>query len=236
MKKLFIALSLSLLVAQSGHAAGGAIDVPKGEWSFVGPKAHWDTMEILRGYEVATQVCLACHGFKYFSHRNLTEIGLTEEQTKALAAKMDMDVNAKLLSGLTEEDGKDAYGLVVPDLSVMAKARPNGVDYLKALLLGYEDAPEGFDVGNGHYNKYFPGHIIAMPNPLSDDIITYMDGTPATVEQMAHDVSAFIAFTSEPELVKRQNLGIYVLIYLLIFTALTYALKNAIWRDIKKKS
>lgn len=236
MKKILTALTLSVLAATAAQASEGHIELKKSDWSFTGPRAHWDTMQILRGYEVATQVCISCHSFKYFSHRNLTTAGFTEDQAKALAGKMDMDVNQKLLSGLTAEDSKETYGLVVPDLSVMAKARHGGPDYIYSILTGYEEAPAGVDVGNGNYNKYFPGHVIAMPAPLSDGQVTYSDGTEATLEQMAHDVATFIAFISEPERVERQQMGVYVLIYLVIFTALAYVLKCAIWRDIKKKS
>jgi ubiquinol-cytochrome c reductase cytochrome c1 subunit len=237
MKHLLIAVAALGFVASTAHAAGGYPPVPKNEWSFQGIRGKWDPVEILRGYEVATQVCLSCHSFKYFSHRNLIGAGLTEEQAKTLAAKLDMDLNQKLMSGLSDEDAKETYGGPVPDLSVMTKARPGGVDYVKALLLGYTDAPEGMDVGNGYYNKYFPGYIIAMPNPMSEGQVTYTDSdTQATMEQMAHDVAAFIAFVSEPELIDRKRLGVYVLLYLIIFTALAYALKNAIWRDIKTKA
>lgn len=236
MKKLFSIFTISLLVASSAFAAGGGIALPEQPWGFKEVKAHWEKDKIYRGYQVATQVCLSCHGFKYIKHRDLKKVGFTEAEVKKLAEEMDMSVDDALMSGLSEEDAIAAYAKALPDLSVMNKARPGGADYTYALLTGYRDAPQGFNLPDtGHYNEYFPGHVIAMPNPLSDDLIEYFDGTNASVEQMAKDISYFMQWTAEPELIERQQLGIYVLLYVFILAVLLYFVKKRIWSDVKRK-
>lgn len=91
-------------------------------------------------------------------------------------------------------------GALPPDLSSYAKAKHDGPDYLLALLIGYREPPVGVNLRPGlYYNTYYPGGAIAMPPPLTEtDQVEYEDGTPATVPQMAKDVSQFIAWASEP--------------------------------------
>jgi len=142
-------------------------------------------------------------------------------------------------------------GALPPDLSVIAKARTyergfprfildiftqyqeQGPDYLVALLVGYADAPQGFNLPPGtHYNKYFPGNAIGMPAPLSADQVTYDDGTPQTVEQYAKDVTAFLMWTAEPHMEARKRIGFQVMIFLLVFAGLLYFTKKKVWADV----
>ncbi len=80
-----------------------------------------------------------------------------------------------------------------------------------------------------NYNPYFPGKQIAMPEPLFDDAVEYTDGTPATPEQMAEDVTHFLAWAAEPELEVRKRLGVKVMLFLIVLTALFYATKRKVW-------
>ncbi|MBC8130611.1 MAG: cytochrome c1 [Rhizobiaceae bacterium] len=145
-------------------------------------------------------------------------------------------------------------GAAPPDLSLMAKARAvergfptfvfdvlpwnqyaeGGVDYLHALLTGYTDeVPEGITVQDGtYYNPYFiAGPALAMPQPISDDQVTYDDGTPQTLEQYSRDVSAFLMWTAEPHLVTRKATGMVVLVFMIIFASLLYMVKRRVWAD-----
>ncbi len=144
-------------------------------------------------------------------------------------------------------------GAAPPDFSLLAKARApergfptfifdiftlyaeNGPDYIYSLLTGYQDAPAGVEVAEGsHYNPYFiAGNALAMANPLSDDVVTYDDGTPGTVDQYAKDVSAFLMWAAEPHLVERKELGFKVMIFLLIFAGLLYLTKKKVWAALK---
>src|SRR5690606_7495677 len=142
-------------------------------------------------------------------------------------------------------------GTVPPDFSVLAKARTyergfpwfifdiftqyqeQGPDYIAALLQGYEDPPQGFQLPTGtHYNKYFPGHAIAMPPPLTDGQVEYTDGTPTTVEQYAKDVTAFMVWAAEPHMEARKRIGFQVMIFLIVFAGLLYFTKKKVWAGV----
>jgi len=145
-------------------------------------------------------------------------------------------------------------GTVPPDMSVLAKARgyergfpwflidalpffqyqEHGVDYTVALLKGYKDKPPaGVTVPpGGFYNEYFPGHSIAMPPPLTDGRVEYTDGSPATIDQYAKDVAAFMMWTAEPHMEARKRIGFQVMIFLIIFGGLMYFTKKKVWADV----
>jgi len=145
-------------------------------------------------------------------------------------------------------------GALPPDLSLITKARgvhnevafymapitwikdiangyqEGGADYVYALLMGYEKPPANVQMGEGmHYNKAFPGHQIAMVAPLSDGLVKYQDGTPATVEHYARDVTAFLHWAGDPKLEERKRIGRMVMIYLLVTAVLLYFAKKRIW-------
>jgi len=143
-------------------------------------------------------------------------------------------------------------GALPPDLSVIAKARTyerggfwflldlvtqyveQGPDYIVAVLTGYADAPKDFKVPEGnHYNKFFPGHAIGMPNPLSDGQVTYDDGAPQTAQQYAKDVTGFLMWAAEPHLEARKRLGMQVMIFLLVLAGLMYFTKKKVWAAVK---
>jgi ubiquinol-cytochrome c reductase cytochrome b/c1 subunit len=81
------------------------------------------------------------------------------------------------------------------------------------------------------YNKYFPSHNLAMPQPLFPGQVTYDDGSPQTVEQYSQDVAAFLMWAAEPHLDQRKRIGFQVMIYLIVFAGLLYFTKKKIWRE-----
>ena len=124
-------------------------------------------------------------------------------------------------------------GAYPPDMSVLVKARKGGADYIYSLLLGYEEAPEGISLDDGvYYNKYMAGNKIKMSNPLSEGIVTYIDGTEATEDQMARDITSFLAWAAEPHLEARHKMGVKVIIFLTIFSLLVYLSMRRIWSRI----
>lgn len=139
-------------------------------------------------------------------------------------------------------------GALPVDLSVIAKARTyevgfpgflidivrqyqeNGVDYIHALLTGYTEAPAGEQLTPVQFwNKYYPGHKIAMRPPLENDRVEYTDGTPQTVDQYARDVAAFLMWAAEPHMEARKRIGFQVMIFLIGFAGLAYFTKKKIW-------
>lgn len=234
----------------SAQAAGDAIHIPEQEWSHTGLLGTYDREAAQRGFQVYKEVCAACHGLSFLSYRNLGDIGFSEAEVASIANDYEVQDGPNDEGEMFMRPGKPSdrfvgpfeneaqarasnNGAYPPDLSLITKARHDGTNYVYALLTGYEEAPEGVTVGNGmHYNKYFEGHQIAMAQPLRDGGVDYAEGQPeATLDQMAHDVSVFLAWAAEPKLEQRKQTGIKVLIYLLIFTAMLYAVKRKIWKD-----
>jgi cytochrome c1 len=146
---------------------------------------------------------------------------------------------------------KAAHGVAPPDMSTLAKARTyergfpwfvfdmvtqyqeQGPDYIAALLKGYEEAPKDFTVpSGGNYNKYFPGHVIAMPPPLQAGQVTFDDGSPATLEQYSKDIAAFLMWAAEPHLMARKRIGFQVMIFLIVLAGLLYFTKKKVWSDV----
>ena len=233
LKTLLMASAL-VVTAFSAQAAGSSVELPKQDWGFKDANFQWDKKELMRGYEVAKNVCLACHNFDYFKHRNLQEIGFSEEEAKFLAKDLELKVGDSMKSPLTAEDAVAAYAKELPDLSMMVRARPGGADYVYALLTGYEETPEGTEIPDtAYYNKYYPGHAIAMPAPLTQGgQIDFWDESESSIEDMARAVTYFMAWTAEPEMEQRQRTGTFALIYLFILAGLLYAIKRRIWKDL----
>ena len=226
----------------------------KQDWSFKSFFGKFDRASLQRGYQVYNEVCASCHSLKYLSYRNLAEKGgpeFTEEQAKAIAANFEvidgpnsegeMFTRAAKLSDkfvmpyANEQEAKILNGgAYPPDMSVLVKARAGGADYIYSLLLGYEEPPGEITLDDGvYYNKYMYGNYIKMPEPLSDGLIEYSDGTEATAEQMAKDVVTFMMWTAEPHLESRHKTGFRVIIYLIILSILVYFSMKKIWSRIE---
>ena len=126
-------------------------------------------------------------------------------------------------------------GAYPPDMSVLAKARKGGADYIYSLLLGYDEPPTDVKLDDGvYYNKYMYGNKIKMSSPLSDGLVEYSDGTQATKEQMAKDITTFLMWSAEPHLETRHKTGFRVIVYLIILSILVY-LTMKIWSRVETK-
>jgi ubiquinol-cytochrome c reductase cytochrome c1 subunit len=268
-----IAMGLALPVVAQEHEV---ITVERQPWSFAGIFGKYDEHQLQRGFQVFQTVCANCHGAKLLAFRNLEEEGgpgFSEEQVKALAATYtvnDPDAEGGTRKGLpsdrwpgtgqSDADQIAAFGIVPPDLSVMAKARAiaspfpqwvfnyfttyseGGPDYIHALLVGYEETPpEGATVPEGKfYNHVFPGHAIGMPPPLADGAVPYAneDGSDVppemlTADQYARDVSAFLMWVAEPHLNDQKAAGFRVLAFLIVFAVLMWFVKQRLWRNVE---
>ncbi|WP_440671024.1 cytochrome c1 [Candidatus Pelagibacter sp. HIMB1483] len=236
--------------------AAEKVEYLKTEWSFKGLFGKFDRSALQRGYQVYTEVCSSCHSMKYLSYRNLAEEGGPEfstEQAKAIAASFEVtdgpNSDGEMFSRpgrlsdkfvMPYENVKAAQaangGAYPPDMSVLAKARGGGVDYIYSLLQGYEDPPIGLTLDEGvYYNKYMYGNKIKMANPLSDGLVEYGDGTVASVEQMSKDVTTFLMWAAEPHLEARHQMGFKAIVYLIILTVLVYFSMKRIWSRIETK-
>jgi ubiquinol-cytochrome c reductase cytochrome c1 subunit len=223
---------------------------PHQDWSFSGPFGTFDRASAQRGFQVYQEVCAACHSMTLMHYRDLAGIGLSDDQIKAIAASVTVPggVNDSgdpiTRPGLPSDRFKSPFandaqaraannGALPPDQSLLEKAREGGADYIYALLNGYTDPPAGMTMAPGmNYNTYFPGHQIAMPQPLHDDQVTYTDGTKATIAQEAHDVTTFLTFAANPEMEQRKRTGVKIMIFLALMTGLTYSVKRKIWANV----
>ena len=258
MKKLtsILLLILSIVFFQNQSISAETAKLLKTDWTFKGLFGKYDRGSLQRGYQVYTEVCAACHSMQYLSYRNLSEPGgpeFTEEEAKVIAASFEVldgpnsdgemftrpaKLSDKFVMPYENIQASKAAngGAYPPDMSVLAKARKGGADYIYSLLLGYDDPPSDMKLDDGvYYNKYMYGNKIKMASPLSDDIVEYADGTKATTDQMAKDVVTFLMWTAEPHLEARHKTGFRVIIYLLILTVLVYFSMKRIWSSIESK-
>ena len=234
--------------------AAEKVEYLKTDWSFKGLFGKFDRAALQRGYQVYTEVCSSCHSMKYLSYRNLAEEGgpeFTVAQAKAIAASFEVTEGPNDDGEMYTRPGKlsDKFvmpydnvkaaqaangGAYPPDMSVLVKARGDGVDYIYSLLQGYEDPPVGMSLDDGvYYNKYMYGNKIKMSNQLSDGLVEYGDGTNASVEQMAKDVTTFLMWAAEPHLESRHQMGFKAIVYLVILTILVYFSMKKIWSRIE---
>ena len=258
MRKIFVSGALALAALGLGAAAIAAeseAPLKHQHWHFKGPFGTYDRAAAQRGFQVYKDVCAACHSLNLLAYRNLMELGLTEGQVKGIAAEFQVpdigdDGSAIERPARPSDRFKRPFpnelaaaaangGKAPPDLSVIVKAREGGPDYIYSLLTSYvpfdkltPQQIKEFNVSkDDNFNLVFPGHRIAMPPPLADDKVQYVDGTKATLDQMSRDVVEFLAWASEPHLEARNRTGIRVILFMLALAALMYAVKRQVWVD-----
>ena len=228
-----------------------------------GPLGHFDRQQLQRGFQVYKEVCAACHGLNLVAFRNLEDLGYNEAEVKAIAEQWQIEVpninpdtgepstrpaNAadRFPSPYPNEIAARAANnnALPPDLSLITKAREGGAAYVYSLLTGYQRQPaellhhfpDAKTPQGLYYNPYFANLNIAMAPPLvGDGQVAYADGTPATVDQMAKDVAAFLVWAAEPTLERRHAAGMAVIIFLLFATVLGYLAYRNIWATEKRK-
>ena len=230
-----------------------------------GVLGHYDRQQLQRGFQVYKEVCAACHGLGLVSFRDLAALGYEEPEIKKIASDWAIEVpsvnpdtgEAATRKAIMSDRFPQPYAnetaaraannnALPPDLSLMTKARHDGAAYVYSLLTGYQkqqpaellkEFPGAKTPAGLYYNPYFANLNIAMPPPIvSDGQVTYAaDNPPATVDQMAKDVSAFLVWTAEPKLENRHRYGLAVTIFLLVATILGYLSYRNIWAEAKRK-
>lgn len=264
------------MAATPALASGKAHELRDGGFSFEGPFGTFQQGQLQRGYKVYREVCSSCHSMNLMHFRTLAEPGgpfFDEHQAnpaenrfvKALAKEVQIaDIDTEtgepvMRDGTAADRFPSPYpnataaaaangGAAPPDLSVMAKARNGGANYIYSILTGYKTPPANLSIRPGqNYNIYMAGDLtpfvpegahvpaggfIAMPAPLRAGQVTFDDGTNASVDQMAKDVAAYIAWASDPKQVQRKQAGLGVMIFLFLFAGLTYLSYRRIWQGV----
>jgi ubiquinol-cytochrome c reductase cytochrome c1 subunit len=270
------ALGLALIGGRALAATEPAHPI-SGGFSFDGPLGKFDPEQLQRGYKVYREVCSACHAMNLMYFRNLGQKGgpfydpkhpnpNDNPVVKALAKDIQVpDIDSetgdpvqraatpadKFPSPFPNEAAARASngGALPPDLSVIAKARHGGADYIYSLVgHGYVNPPAGLTVEAGrYYNRFMSGDLtsawhgkgeaphggfIAMPPPLAPGKVTFDDGKPSSVDQQARDVAAFLAWASEPKAQERKEFGLGAMIYLALLTVILWFSYRRVWRNV----
>ena len=249
-KFFFIIFSFFFLIPNL--FAEEAMSLKKQNWSFEGIFGRYDNSTLQRGLQIYQEVCSVCHGMKRLRFRELRDLGFTDDQIKQYAKTFEILDGPNELGEMflrpgepsdtfvspykNKEEAKASFGgSYPPDLSLLTKAIKNGPDYIYSLLTGYEDPPKEFKLTDGlYYNPYYDGKVIAMPPPLYDNAIEYIDGTNASLDQLSYDIVHFLNWAAEPKLQQRKSLGLKVLLFLIVLTLLLYVTMKEIWSRIEK--
>jgi len=258
-KSTFASLAIACAMAStSAFAAGGGGEHADIDFSFDGPLGVYDRGALQRGLQIYQNVCAGCHGMKFVAFRSLAEEngpGMAPDQVKAFIAEAGYEVedaNGELVPAKTSDYFPAITNAGAPDMSLLAKARPDGAVHIYSILTGYADAPEcapeDFD---GYYNTAFGaggipdeckdehghstvvGSWISMAPPLAGGDVEYADGSEASLENESADISQFLMWAAEPTMVERKQAGVRNILFLIIFAALLYFVKQRIWARVK---
>ena len=232
----------SLLMSVAAFAAGG------GDLQQAGTDLD-DKASLQRGAALYMNYCSGCHSLKYVRYARIGEdLGLTEDEVQANLNLGGGKIGDHVVSPMTAEMGVAAFGKAPPDLSVIARVRGSDwiYTYLKSFYLD-ESRPVGWN------NKLFPN--ASMPNPLWElqglqqpvygkksatgemPVEGFTISQPgsqdaAAFDQTARDITAFLQYVGEPAAIKRQGLGVWVILFLAFFTFMAWLLKTEYWRDV----
>jgi ubiquinol-cytochrome c reductase cytochrome c1 subunit len=259
-RKLAItAVAALALTSGAAHAAGGAGYVEDYSFAHEGPFGRFDQNQLQRGLQVYTEVCAACHGLRYVPLRTLSDPdgpGLSEEEVRAYIEQNFIEVYDEDLQDWRMATPNDHFPMSslenAPDLSLMTKARAGfsgpyglalnplfrgmgGTEYVASLLTHYTGS-EREEFGAILYGNETYGGYLAMANPLWEGIVEYQDGTPATEEQMALDVAAFLTWTAEPMLMDRKRMGFTAVLLLGVLSVLLYLTNKRLWAPVKARA
>jgi ubiquinol-cytochrome c reductase cytochrome c1 subunit len=250
---LFCAFSLFLALACAPVAAeeNNVPHSPPSGWPHQDIFGTYDRAALQRGYQVYAQVCSTCHSMKLLSYRDLAQLGFSEAEVKAIASNYQVSDGPNDQGEMFQRPARPSdhfvspfpndqaarvanNGALPPDLSLIIKARAGHEDYVYSLLTSFgQTPPPNETIAKGmYYNPMFIGHQIAMPPPLHEGAVSFADGTSATVEQMAKDVTQFLAWASEPHLEDRHQTGLKVVLFLVVFAGVLYAVKRKIWEKL----
>lgn len=255
MKKLLLSLLAALSFGVS-HASSDGIS-----WDRFPVERVTDMASLQNGAKLFVNYCMNCHSAAYVRYNRLRDIGLTETQIKENLVFTGAKVGDTMKSALDAKDAKDWFGAVPPDLSVVARSRADGskgsgADYLYTYLRSYyrdEARPTGWN------NAAFPN--VGMPNPLWElqgqqkavwaevkdahdpskvthvfkglEPLTAGSMTPAQFNSAVADLVAFLQWMGEPGQNDRVRLGVWVLLFLAMFTVIAWRLNAAYWKDVK---
>jgi ubiquinol-cytochrome c reductase cytochrome c1 subunit len=187
-----------------------------------------DKAAMQNGAKTFMSYCLGCHGVSAMRYSRLSDIGMNEEQIKALLPE-GKKTGDYIRTSISRNDAKEWFGAAPPDLSLTARARSShsgtGTDWVYTFLRTYvEDSsrPTGWN------NKTYPG--VGMPHVLWEMQKTK---SPAEFDSAVGDLAAFLNYVAEPAQFTRKTFGIVVLVFLAFFFVIAWRLNKAYWKKIR---
>ena len=212
-----------------------------------------DRASLQRGAQLFMNYCSGCHSLQYLRYSRMAEdLGLSEEEVMENLNFTGAAFGEHIVSAMPAAQAGDWFGTAPPDLSLTARAKLGGPDWVYTFLLSfYQDESSAL----GWNNQLYPD--VSMPNALwelqglarpvygAPDEVTgdptverleiAQEGTMGTAEfeRAVRDITAFLEYASEPAKLKRQGMGVWVLLFLAFFTFLAWILKQEYWRDVK---
>lgn len=251
MKKLILALTMVLGLAAGAHAAEGGIAWDKA------PANTNDLASLQNGARLFVNYCLNCHSAAFMRFNRLKDIGLTEQQIKDNLLFTTEKVGETMQAAIDPQQAKAWFGANPPDLTVIARSRSSahgtGADYLYTYLRTfYRDETKA----TGWNNLAFPN--VAMPHVLWElqgerqpvyaeheegghkvevlkgwQQVTPGAMTPLQYDQAIGDLVGYLQWMGEPAQNTRVRIGVWVLLFLLLLTLITWRLNAAYWKDVK---
>jgi ubiquinol-cytochrome c reductase cytochrome c1 subunit len=243
MKKFLLSMLVSWGFVTTALAAGGGV-----AWDVFPKEKMTDVAALQNGAKVFTNYCLNCHAASFMRYNRLRDIGLTEAQIKANLMFATDKVGDTMKIAMDPKQAKEWFGGVPPDLTLVARSRSSvsqgpGADYLYTFLRSYyrdETKPTGWN------NLAFPS--VGMPHVLwelqgqreldPNDHTKLVQKTPGTMTPLQYDdtvadLVAFLQWMAEPVRSQRTQLGVWVLLFLGVFSVIAWRLNAAYWKDIK---
>lgn len=230
-------LMLAVIVAPTlAVAAPASVDLDRAPVSM-------DPASLQHGAKLFVNYCLNCHAASFVRYNKLTEIGLTEDQIRDSLMFTGERVGDLMTISMRPKESKEWFGATPPDLSLVARQRNSGdgsgADWLYTYLRQfYRDParPTGWNnlvfenVGMPHVLWELQGHQVLADGNLVVEEPGRMSA--AEYDRAVADLVSFMVWMGEPGAEKRENIGIFVLIFLVVFTGIAYALKKNYWKDI----
>ena len=256
MKKLILTLLLAFGFAAPAAASEGGI-----QWDKFPQDKLTDMAALQHGAKLFVNYCLNCHSAAYMRYNRLRDIGLSDDEIKKNLLFATDKVGDTMKVSLDPKQAKDWFGGTPPDLSVITRSRSDiakgsGADYVYTYLRSYY---RNDTKATGWNNLAFPS--VAMPHVLWEmqgqraaKFVEQKDAhdpsktthvfagfeqlTPGSMssqqfDDTVADLVGFLQWMSEPAQGQRTRLGVWVLIFLAVFTVFAWRLSAAYWRDVK---
>lgn len=246
MKKMLMLCALFLPVSVAIASGGSGYPLQHA------PVDLHDKASLQRGAKAFVDHCMGCHSLEHQRYNRLArDIGLTEDQAKNSLIFTGAKVGETMKNAMPKSEAKRWFGVVPPDLTVIARSR--GVDYLYTYLLTfYEDTTRPFGVNNAVFPNAGMPHVLWDLQGMQKAVFeTHKDAdgnetktiksfeltqkgslNPAEYKKLSGDLVNFMAYVGEPIQLERQRIGLWVMAFLAIALVVFYRLKKEYWKDI----